>query len=266
MTDLPTAEAPLDALFMRIELARQTLLMLDYDGTLAPFRVDPAQAVPYPGVAEALDGILQLPGTRIVLVSGRRADTLVSLVGTRQPLEIWGSHGWERLLPDGEHRTTEVTPAALRALEQAALLAEPARELGARLESKGCALAVHWRGLVEALAQRIRDLIRGAWEPLCAQAPVKILEFDGGIELLASGRSKADAVLGLLQESPPHTPSAYLGDDVTDEDAFAAIRGKGLGVLVRPQQRESLAQAWLQPPHELLVFLHRWQRARGGAL
>ena len=102
------------------------------------------------------------------------------------------------------------------------------------------------------------------WQPLCAQAPVKLLEFDGGLELLASGRSKADAVVSLLQESPPETPSAYLGDDVTDEDAFAAIRGKGLGVLVRPQQRESLAQVWLRPPQELLAFLHRWQRARGG--
>jgi trehalose-6-phosphatase len=54
------------------------------------------------------------------------------------------------------------------------------------------------------------------------------------------------------------TAAAYLGDDATDEDAFKAIRGRGIGVLVRPQFRATAADFWLKPPEELLEFLERW--------
>jgi trehalose-6-phosphatase len=53
---------------------------------------------------------------------------------------------------------------------------------------------------------------------------------------------------------------AYLGDDLTDEDAFKALKGKGLSVLVRDTQRDTLADCWLTPPDELLDFLHHWYR------
>ncbi|MEO8630619.1 MAG: trehalose-phosphatase, partial [Betaproteobacteria bacterium] len=87
-----------------------------------------------------------------------------------------------------------------------------------------------------------------------------VLDFESGIELRAHGRTKAHAVATLLQESNRDIPAAYLGDDLTDEDAFAALAGHGLSVLVRSQKRETAAQAWLRPPEELLAFLQRWAR------
>ena len=73
MTDRQAAEQSVAALFAALEDARGALLMLDYDGTLAPFRVDPAQARPYPGIAETLDAIMQEGSTRVVVITGRRA-------------------------------------------------------------------------------------------------------------------------------------------------------------------------------------------------
>ena len=96
-----TPSVDLAAFVERIETAPQRVLMLDYDGTLAPFHVDPAQAVPYPDVAAALEDIVQAGGTRVVLVSGRPAEDLPPLLPLTQRPEIWGAHGWERLLPDG---------------------------------------------------------------------------------------------------------------------------------------------------------------------
>ncbi|MGH9571319.1 MAG: hypothetical protein ACRD4F_16865, partial [Candidatus Angelobacter sp.] len=58
--------------------------------------------------------------------------------------------------------------------------------------------------------------------------------------------------------------AAYLGDDLTDEDAFQAINGRGLSVLVRPAWRSTTAQAWLRPPGELIQFLNDWIHACGG--
>ena len=59
--------------------------------------------------------------------------------------------------------------------------------------------------------------------------------------------------------SAPHAAAAYLGDDHPDEDAFAAIRGRGCGVLVRPQWRRTHATLWLRPPAGLIRFLERWR-------
>jgi trehalose 6-phosphate phosphatase len=97
MTERQAAAKSLAAFFAGLEQAPGALLMLDYDGTLAPFRVDPAQARPYPGVTESLDVIIQEGSTRVVVVTGRRAAEIAPLLGTRVTTEVWGSHGWERL-------------------------------------------------------------------------------------------------------------------------------------------------------------------------
>ena len=52
--------------------------------------------------------------------------------------------------------------------------------------------------------------------------------------------------------------ASYLGDDLTDEDAFRALKGRGLSVLVRNELRETLADIWLKPPGELIDFLLKW--------
>ena len=57
---------------------------------------------------------------------------------------------------------------------------------------------------------------------------------------------------------PAALPVAYLGDDLTDEDAFAAIGDRGFSILVRTEVRESFARFWLRPPEELLGFLDQW--------
>jgi trehalose-6-phosphatase len=69
----------------------------------------------------------------------------------------------------------------------------------------------------------------------------------------------------LLSEAGPDTAIAYLGDDMTDEDAFAVTKLRGVGVLVRPEFRETAADIWIRPPHELLAFLSHWHtRERAG--
>jgi trehalose-phosphatase len=83
-------------------------------------------------------------------------------------------------------------------------------------------------------------------------------EFDGGLELRLPGITKGDVVRTVLDESHDEAVSAYLGDDTTDEDAFEAIAGRGLSVLVRPELRPTKAELWLKPPDELFSFLRRW--------
>ena len=85
-----------------------------------------------------------------------------------------------------------------------------------------------------------------------------LLPFDGGLELRSTDRTKGTAVTQILAQEPAALPVAYLGDDLTDEDAFAAIGNQGYSILVRSEVRESAARFWLRPPQELLEFLDEW--------
>jgi len=109
----------LDVFFAHVHTASSRVLMLDYDGTLAPFHEDPAQARPYSEIPALLDAIIQTGQTRLVIVSGRWIKNLVPLLGLRVMPEIWGSYGWERSLPDGDYSSAPVQTSAFEALATA---------------------------------------------------------------------------------------------------------------------------------------------------
>ena len=245
----------------RIAQASARVLMLDYDGTLAPFHVRPDLAVPYPEISRVLEAIVRAGRTRIVIVSGRPAGELPPLLNLEPRPEIWGSHGWERLLPDGRRVVEEPASDARTALASAAAALESEMPEGARLERKLASIALHWRAAAEADAQRIRAAALKRWEPLTRDGKTEMLPFDCGLELRAVGCNKQYAVKAVLSETPQDSAVAYLGDDVTDEDAFRAIKTRGLGVLVRPEFRETAADVWIKPPDELASFLQYWVSA-----
>jgi trehalose 6-phosphate phosphatase len=255
----------LEGFFDLLSGAPARVLLLDYDGTLAPFRVERDQAVPYEGVREAVRRMLGAGHTRVVVISGRTIADLRPLLGVEPPPELWGTHGWERMEPGGPLRLRELEGAQRTGLERArgAVPVDPAR-----VEAKPASVAVHVRGLAQRESERVLAAARDAWTPIARDAGLALHPFDGGLELRARGWDKGDAVRAVLAQEPPGTAVAYLGDDLTDEDAFSALDeladGSGvraLGVLVRGERRPSRARAWLRPPEDLLAFLDRWNRS-----
>jgi trehalose-phosphatase len=253
-----TAGLSIESLKARIARANARVLMLDYDGTLAPFHVRPDLARPYPEASDVLRDIAAIGRTRVVIVSGRPADEIPPLLGLSPRPEIWGSHGRERLAADGKRSVVEAGNEARSALDEAARAVEHARAEGARIERKLASVALHWRGVDDAGAQRIREDAERRWSRLTREGQLELLPFDGGLEIRARGYTKADAVYAVLAESASDSAVAYLGDDVTDEDAFRAIKPRGVAVLVRSELRQTAADVWLRPPHELASFLELW--------
>lgn len=238
----------------------QSVLLLDYDGTLAPFHNQRDQAFPYPGVAGTLQAIAGTGRTRIVIVTGRDASEIVPLLGLRPHPEVWGLHGLQRLSPDGSTSMLPLDKPTLHALAHAESWLDY-QKLRQVSEFKCGSIAVHWRDLGEYKAAEIRERVLLGWRPIAADASLELLEFDGGVEIRPPKHDKGDAVRTVLAELNSSAPAAYLGDDSTDEPAFLAIRSRGLGVLVRAEWRKTYAQAWLRPPVELLDFLARWLNA-----
>lgn len=255
----------LNKFFNQLRDAEHCALLLDYDGTLAPFHVSPGLARPYPGISPLLDAIMQNGRTRVILISGRWTRDLLPLTGLKRTPEIWGSHGWERLFPDGRYEAATPNETALRGLAEADTWIEEIIALGGRTEQKPSGLAIHWRGLDPLTAGQIRNLVRENWAMQAQDTGLALHEFDGGIELRVPGRNKGQALETVLGEMPAATVAAYLGDDLTDEDAFRALQGRGLSILVRAELRATAADLWLTPPHELIDFLTQWHKCRNEA-
>jgi trehalose 6-phosphate synthase/trehalose 6-phosphate phosphatase len=241
------------------------LLMLDYDGTMAPFRVNRFRARPWAGLREVLNRIQRQGRTRMAVVTGRPAREIWPLLGMETPPEVWGLHGAERLHPDGRREMEPAAPAARATLDELRMRLKR-DAFGGLFEDKPNAAVMHWRGVAPQKSALIEKRTRELFEPLAKTEGLRLLEFECGLELRA-GRDKGGAVEEILREAggtEKSFPAAYLGDDYTDEAAFAALNGRGLSVLVRREWRQTGADVWLRPPLELKDFLRKWLEACEG--
>lgn len=118
---VPTIDKKIVDFLQGISRARSRVLMLDYDGTLAPFCIDPDRATPYAQIPELLVSLRRDTDTKLMIVAGRPAHSAARLLGIAG-IEIWGCHGLERLSPDGTLQTPELDPRSLQALTAAAEL------------------------------------------------------------------------------------------------------------------------------------------------
>ena len=248
----------IDEFFESVARAAQSVLLLDYDGTIAPFSPVRERARPYPGVIECLQSLVSSGRSRLIMITGRDARQIPKLLPLHPSPEVWGVHGLQHLHSDGTLEMTEIPLAADRGLREAA---EWLREQGLQTltEVKPGSVALHWRSLEPESIAMLRPKIAAAWDAMVRQGLLKILEFDGGIELLLARGDKGRAVQSILSQIGDAVPLAYLGDDTTDEAAFRALSGRGFTALVRALPRPTAAQAYLKTPEQLLEFLARWQ-------
>ena len=170
-------------------------LLLDYDGTLAPFCLNRQQAVPYPGVAALLQEIIDDGRTRVVIITGRNAHEVIPLLAVHPSPEIWGMP-WVGAIETG--RDLRNTAGGQSRYVQPAL-ADADRWLKSqglhnRAEFKTGAIAIHWRGLNKAMVAETRSQVLLGWRPIAQNTPLELLEFDGGIEMRKTGCDKGDAV------------------------------------------------------------------------
>ncbi len=256
----PMTQGEVERLLEQVARAPESALLLDYDGTLAPFQVERDKAFPYPGVPGILQAIAATGRTRVYVVTGRPTDDIVALLGIYPSPEIWGLHGMQRRKREGTVEMACVSESLVQALIEADRWLQ-LQGLRQTAEFKPGSIAVHWRGLPKIQAEDTERRVLAGWSGIAKRAGIEILRFDGGLELRTPEPDKGDAVRHILQQLQADAPIAYLGDDATDERAFQALENRGMRVLVRPEWRETEADFWLKPPEQLLDFLQGWLQA-----
>ena len=140
--------------FSKLKTSSTKVLFLDYDGTLAPFNKNRDEAYPYEGVNKLLSKIMGIKSCRLVLVTGRWTKDILKLLKLKRMPEIWGSHGWERLLPDNTYNVEKIGVDLLSALTSVEdwIRAEGMEALS---EMKPACIALHWRGKSEGKFQEL---------------------------------------------------------------------------------------------------------------
>jgi len=241
-----------------LEGAGRTCLVLDYDGTIAPFQVDRMQAFPLEGVVDLLTHIRDGGTTYLAMMTGRPMKELLYLLGDLG-IPISASQGTEFRYPDGTWLTllpTDRQEDRLRkGVEEAAAL-----DLGGKVERKVASVAMHTRGMDPDDAKRVEDELCRTWDADADDYNLDCRHFIGGVELRLKDVDKGTALRTLLDERPSDSFCVYVGDDHTDEDALEVLKERGTGIKVGSPDVPTYAAGRLKDPYAVREFLKGWTK------
>lgn len=223
-------------------------LFLDLDGTLAPIVARPQDVGPEPRRTALLEQLVSRMDGRVAILTGRtlrEVDHILEAAVT----PVAAVHGLDRREPDGAYVPAQAhpeLPAAVAAFRRLAAEAE-----GLMVEEKGLSAALHYRQAPdqEPAARRLA-------EDLARRTGLKLQPGHMVVELRTPGPDKGDS-LATFMTAPPFAGSipVFVGDDLTDEPAFAAASaGGGFGVLVGPA-RNTAARFRLEDVNAVLTWL-----------
>ncbi|BBY08255.1 trehalose-phosphatase [Mycobacterium noviomagense] len=244
---------------------RQLAVLLDFDGTLSVIVDDPDTATLVEGAADVLKALAA--HCNVAVLSGRDLADIIPRVGLPN---IWyaGSHGFELKAPDGTFHHNESAAFAVGALDDVAteLRGQFASLDGVRVEQKKYGIAVHYR---KAMPQAVREVTAtvytiGQRRGLRVTNGRKVIELQPNI---AWDKGKMlQWILHRIGETDPPLP-IYIGDDLTDEDAFDAVRYDGIGIVARHSEegdRPSAARFALDGPDAVREFIAQLARQVAG--
>jgi trehalose 6-phosphate phosphatase len=252
--DLPQALEHVKEIGERLH-GKKVVVFLDYDGTLTPIVERPELARLAEEMRHALRGLAGK--CTLAIISGRDLADVQDLVAIDGILYA-GSHGFDISGPEG-HMEYQRGRAYLPSLDQAERsLREKLEDIpGCQVERKHFAIAVHFRRVDDAEVPAVEaavDEVLAAHEDLRKTGGKKIFELRPDIEW-----DKGKAITWILQQlglDGEDVLPFYLGDDLTDEDAFRELREKGITILVRDENRPTLAHYAVENPEEVRLFLH----------
>lgn len=206
------------------KIASQTPLLVatDYDGVLAPIVDDPDAAFPDRKAMEALVRLGQFPGTHTVAISGRALATLASLTGRPPGVALIGTHGAEE---SGYAVPSDLVERVARLQTALASLAE--RHPGSAVERKPIGAAFHYRHTAHP------DRAAAAARALAEEVGARTISGKMVVECVFGDADKGSAVRRLRSRYRADSV-LFIGDDTTDEDAFAVLESGDVGVKVGP--------------------------------
>jgi trehalose-phosphatase len=220
------------------------LLMLDFDGTLVPIQDDPFSVELDREGRRLLQELRDDGQIELAVISGRSLPDVKARIGLKDMVYA-GCHGLEMEGPDWtlvQPKAQSLQPHLQRAAGELAEL-EASSDGNVLVEDKRYAVAVHFRraspGQVKGVEKALAEQLRKHKGKLKLSKGRKVYELKPNV-----GWDKGQAARLLMRMNEKRSPfPVYVGDDLTDETAFQAIRDRGLGILVESQERSKVTAA-----------------------
>jgi trehalose 6-phosphate synthase/phosphatase len=257
----PGVSDPLQAAINRMAGTERLLVALDFDGTLAPLVDRPEDARATDRARAAIERLGAADDTRVAIVSGRALESLGQVASPPEGTLLSGSHGVELQL-DPAGVTIDLRESETAKLERLGSIVEEVASGadGAWIEHKPAGLALHTRRLTStagtALQHTARNRVEAELLGITVRTGKSVLEF-------AVRSSDKGESLTRLRQHVGATAVMYVGDDVTDEDAFATLDAEDVGVKVG--QGKSIATYRVRSPEDVAELLERLADARDAA-
>jgi trehalose 6-phosphate phosphatase len=261
IASLPNALDDAQVLAKRLS-GKRIAVFLDYDGTLTPIVERPDDAIISASMRAAVEALARR--STVCVVSGRDRAVVQRLMGVVD-LVVAGSHGFDIWSPNGGalERDEGARFAELLGRVTETLRARMKGIVGALVEPKKSSVAVHYRLVAEEDRSQVRmivdDVLNSEADALKVTPGKMVYELQPKIDW-----DKGKAVLYLLEAlelDAADVVPLYVGDDITDEHAFQALHGRGIGVLVADPKdpevagRTTSAELALRDPNEVERFL-----------
>lgn len=241
---------------------KNIFLFLDYDGTLTPIVEHPEEATLSFETKELLNKLAKSPKCKLAIVSGRALRDVKNMVGLNEVIYV-GNHGLEIEGPKikFESPVSSEFKNTLQKIKED-LEKKLAGISGVMIEDKGLTLSLHYRLVKKEDHLIIKNIFNYTVQPYLVKKKIKIkpgkkvLEIRPPIEW-----DKGKVVLWLIARwkfslGDKDIAPVYIGDDITDEDAFKALRNKGITIFVG-RQSKSYAKYYLKDTDEVGEFLSR---------
>jgi len=248
----------------KILKSNSIILFLDYDGTLVPFKEKPTEVITPQKIKQMMRELIKNPKVKVVIVTGRPLREIKKLLRI-EGLSFIALHGLHIETVDGP-------PFSWKQADQARLLIKTIKEdmqqklkdeKGAFLEDKELTIVLHYRLLPTNRIRIMRDKFKKIVQTIDKKKILEIINGAKVIEARPKGWHKGKAIEMFLAS---HTKiknnlPIYIGDDVTDEDAFQFLVKRGITIYVtNKSKRKTTAQYWVKNPDDVFFFLQSFSQ------
>jgi trehalose 6-phosphate synthase/phosphatase len=209
--------------------SKKRLILLDYDGTLVPFRDDYRKAAPPESLLRLLEELGRNQSNEVVVISGRSADDLEKWFGSL-PVSLVAEHGASTKHAGARWRGGAKPADAWKKQILPILEKYAARTPRAKIEVKAHSLVWHYRSTPPYYAQKYSVILRRALKPFLKTHGLQIMQGNKVLEIKDPTISKGHAALTWLDHN--YDCVIGIGDDITDEELFAAMSAEGYSIKV----------------------------------
>lgn len=237
---------------------KEVVFFLDYDGTMTPIVSTPSKAILAEDMRRTLKEVTKLH--KVAIISGRDRKDVQKLVGIGNMFYA-GSHGYDIAGPEGQHFQNDDAENFVASIDEAEkeLREKLAPIEGAIVERKRYGVAAHYRTVDPSKVKLFCDIVESIHHRhlnLRKATGKKVFELQPKINW-----NKGKALLWLqecLGLNGKNVIPIYIGDDVTDEDAFKVLAGRGIGIAVQEEEVPTYASYVLKNPQEVQQFLQKF--------